>query len=144
MNTSLKIGYQKSIIAGAIAGFVDGIVSYISVFIAPSLGLWEAIPGTLTFSYIIVQLSAQIPFNMMWGIVFGLVFAMIYDRIPSKGAVKGLIFALIFYWLLSNIRISQIMASFGEVLWPTVFIWGGFFASVAYGLVLGYLYKPKK
>jgi hypothetical protein len=140
----MKISYQKIIIAGAIAGFVDGIVSFLSAYSGAILNLFYLPPEVLTLPFIPLMLGSIIPYNIMWGIVFGLAFAMTYDRIPGKGATKGLIFALIFYWLLSNIRNSQIMATGGEIRWPIIQVWVGFFASIAYGLVLGYLYKPKK
>ena len=147
MVSHVKNGYQKALLAGAIAGFVDGIVSFMATYFgSPVLGLFSTPPELWTSGYFAMLwiLGAQIPYNMFWGVIFGLAFAMVYDRIPKKGAMKGLIFALIFYWLLSNLRNAQIMWTYGGAgPWPAVQFWVGFWASVAYGLTLGYLYKKE-
>jgi hypothetical protein len=137
----MKNGYVVGGIAGAIAGFFDGIISFIVGYFFMMIGIWEP-TQPLTLSDVILWLtSGSLPYNIFWGIIFGLVFVMIYDRIPSKGVKKGLIFGLIFYWILSNIRISQIMWSHGDIFWPRIFVPAGFFAAITYGAVLGYLYK---
>jgi hypothetical protein len=143
----MKNGYQKGLLAGAIAGFVDNTVSILSIVMAWIIGLWEATSWEI--SYFIDVFLSHLSLNIIWGMFFGVIFVMIYDRIPGRGIKKGLIFGLLFYWVLSNVRIGSFLQSYGDLWygfdWAVAFIWGGFFPSIAYGLVLGYLYrKPTK
>jgi hypothetical protein len=143
----MKNGYIMGMVAGAIAGFVDNIASVLAMYLAEIIGLWDP-KVTYDVSLWIDRFSSHLALNIIWGMFFGVIYAMIYDRIPSKGIKKGLIFGILFYWLLSCVRISSFLQSYGElwsgILWAKAFSWTGFFASIAFGLVLGYLYKPKK
>ncbi|MHA1979437.1 MAG: hypothetical protein ACW98I_21235, partial [Candidatus Hodarchaeales archaeon] len=120
-----------------------GIVSTLSSYLGVVIGLWEAFPGEFTFIYFLTQLFAMIEWNILWGALFGFAFAMTYDRIPGKGIIKGLVFSFIFYWLLADIRTSQILLAWGETYYVMAagFAFVGFFAAVAYGAILGYFYK---
>ena len=141
---SLKNGYHVGMVAGAIAGFVDNIASVLAIYLAEFIGLWET-KVTYDFSLWIARFSSGLSLNIIWGMFFGIIYAMIYDSIPSKGIKKGLIFGLLFYWLLSNVRLSSFLQSYGDIqsgiFWAKAFIWTGFFASIAYGPTIGYLYK---
>ena len=139
----MKNGYLMGMIAGAIAGLIDNFASVTSMLIPQLIGWWESMAGTLTwtFSFLIAQFTSHLAINMIWGIVFGLIYAQIYDRIPGKGVSKGIVFSLVFYLLISNIRMGTFSQSYGMYEWTFGTIWTGFFGSLAFGLVLGYLYK---
>jgi hypothetical protein len=141
----MKNRYLFGMIAGAIAGIADGIATGFSANLAPILGIWEADPIEFTSVIFLTYLVANIEWNIIWGIVFGFAYGMVYERIPGKGIVKGLCFSLLFYLLLADIRTSQLLWGYrylGEVLLGMAkgFTWTGIFASITYGLVLGYLF----
>jgi len=54
-----------------------------------------------------------------------------------------LLFGLILY-LISNVRGAISLAGYGFITNAKVSLWLGIFTLTVYGLVLGYLYKPKK
>ena len=137
----MKNGYVVGGIAGAIAGVVDGIVSVTTGVIGESIGLWEALPGEAATAYILVLLQAQIAWNIFWGIIIALAFVLVYEKIPGKGVLKGLCFSFIFYLVIADLRTAQINWSVGLHDVAIIWVWEGFWASIAYGLVLGYLYK---
>ena len=133
----MKNGYVVGGIAGAIAGVADGIVSYIISILGGKIGLWaDYDPITL-----LMQFPAQTAINVTWGVFFGFAFVMFYNCIPRQGVKKGIIYGLIVYFLLSNLRSAAFTYMFGFS--EAAFSWAihGIFASIAYGAVLGYLYK---
>jgi len=73
--------------------------------------------------------------------IFGILYSMLYDCIPGKAIVKGLYAGLIL-WLVKDIASGLYLAfldwEFSYAI-STIFI--GFFSWIAYGCVLGALYK---
>ena len=137
----MKNGHQKSMIAGAIAGGIGGVAVFLSVFIFIPLGLVEAV-GEFEWS---PSLYAALVFSIVthdvfWGIVLGFLYSKVYSLVPGEGIMKGLTFAMVIY-LIANIRTAHLIGSFGQMLWPKIFVWGGIVFFIAYGLVLGYLYR---
>ena len=130
-------------IAGAIAGVVDNFASVISLLVPQAIGWWKPMAGPLTWniSFLITQFTSHLALNMIWGIIFGIIYARIYDCIPAKGISKGVVFALVFYLLISNIRIGSFLQSYGIYEFAFGEIWTGFFGSIAFGIVLGALYR---
>ena len=139
----MKNGYQKSILAGAIAGGISGVIVFLStILIFIPLGLEETLieiekwtPGL----YVALVFSI-VTHDVFWGIVLGLLYSKVYGIVPGEGIMKGLTYAMVIY-LIANIRTAHIIGSFGQMLWPKVFIWSGIAYFIPYGLVLGYLYK---
>jgi len=137
----MKNGYQKGMIAGAIAGGIGGVAVFLSVFIFTPLGLVEAV-GEFEWT---PSLYAALVFNIVthdifWGIVLGFLYSKVYNLVPGEGIMKGLTYAMVIY-LIANIRTAHIIGGFGQMLWPKVFVWYGLSYFIAFGLVLGYLYK---
>ena len=140
----MKNGYQKALIAGAIAGAVGTLgfiaaayVLGISGVVEPPFGSREAwIPSM----YMWVGL-AHLSLDVIWGAIFGLFFASLYGWIPGKGVVKGLYYGL-FIWLIRNVAAGSsfalTMLKHNEAI---IFIFCGFFLWIVYGPVIGYLYK---
>jgi hypothetical protein len=132
---------SRVILAGAIAGFISGIAAFLAVQIGPRIGLFyvEMIP--LSIEFLLTQLPAQLSYNTIWGIIFGIAFAIVYDCIPGKGVMKGLFFAMIYFFLFSNVRSGAILATWAYTDLAIGWIWVGFFCALAWGLVMGALYK---
>ena len=141
----MKNGYTKGMIAGVIAGGIGGVMVILSViFIFIPLGLEESIievekwtPGI----YVALVFSI-VTHDVFWGIVLGLIYSKVYDLVPSEGIMKGLTYAMVIY-LIANIRTAHIIGSFGQMLWPKVFVWSGIAYFIVYGIILGYLYKKE-
>jgi hypothetical protein len=143
-------------IAGAIAGIAKGIVTVMVLTLGVIMGLANARfmgfissapEGFLKMDFFIF-LIPTIEWNIIWGAVFGFAFAMVYDRIPKKGIVKGIIFSFLFYFILGDIRAAQILWGYrylGEVLLDMAkgFTLSGIFATITFGIILGYLYKKE-
>ena len=135
----MKNGYVVGGIAGAIAGVADGIVSYIVSIVGGKIGLWtDYDPITL-----VMQFHVQTAINVTFGIFFGFAFVLVYNSIPRQGIVKGIIYGLVFYLLLSNLRAATFSFMFGFSEAALSWTIHSIFASVAYGSVLGYLYKKE-
>jgi hypothetical protein len=135
---------KNPILAGAIAGLVSGIVSSIIVFIGISAGLYGAgiiVPVTSQTDSAILM----IVLTVIFGPIVALIYSRFYDRIPGKDLKKGLYFGLMVWF------IKDIMAG-AYVIFPMMqqtviginLIVVGLYMWTIYGIVLGYLYKPKK
>ena len=139
---------KNVILAGAIAGAIMDIVAVVLVYIFTSIGIIEP-PGGLEGVLALTGLFAvaHLSVDLIWGIIFGMIYAFFYDLIPSKGAVKGLYFGLLI-WLIKDIAASSyavlvlvdIPSAITRALAIDLVLFG-FFMWIAYGLVLGYLYK---
>jgi len=142
----MKSGFISGAIAGVIAGIVAAIVALISTIIfvfimkvLPYIGAPEIwIPSMQTLFAIVSFLL-----NMIWGGILGILYVVLYNSIPGKGIKKGLIYGWIIF-LISNVRAFSFLMPFAifdfGLTWTAI----GFFVLTTYGLVLGYLYKPKK
>jgi hypothetical protein len=135
---------KNYIIAGLIAGFVSGIVW----FIFHISGLWDLFLVPPFFDPVDIQTLALIDIiqGSIWGIIFGAFYALFYDYIPAKGIKKGLYYGLII-WIIIFFRSTVIKTIhayvFKQHIIPEAI--ASFFAiCIAYGLLIGYLYKPKK
>lgn len=133
----------KGYIAGLIAGFASAIVMIIFNY----SGLWEAL-SVYRYGYIPVDVQISVLFEIIygtiWGIIWGVFYAYFYDTIPSKGVKKGLTYGLII-WMITGLRFAVISIPYGGYLWTTPFAISTFFSiAITYGLLIGYLYKPKK
>lgn len=137
---------KNILVVGAIAGAVAGIVAFIFSYLLGNIGIFEP-PGGLEiwdFSLLMLSTVALTSLGLIWGIVFSIIYARFYDRVPAKGAIKGLYFGLII-WLIKDIAAGSFVAFIGlgtEIAIRLISV--GFFMWIAYGLVLGYLYKPPK
>jgi hypothetical protein len=79
---------------------------------------------------------------LIWGAIFGILFAFFYERVPGHNISKGLIFSMIIFSI-TNLPLAIHSIVYG--IFAGFFAWTfAIFAFIAYGLVLGYLYKPKK
>jgi hypothetical protein len=141
----MRNGYLKGMIAGVIAGIAKGIVTVMTFIFVMIMGFIPSAPEFSTMDFFVFSIPT-IEWNIIWGAVFGFAFAMVYDRIPKKGIVKGLIFSFLFYFILGDIRVAQILWGYrylGEVLLDMAkgFVFAGIFATITYGIILGYLYK---
>jgi hypothetical protein len=138
---------KSGILVGAIAGVAAGIVAVACSYIfAISIGIFEPPGGSKIWDISLIRLFAVAHFSldMIWSIIFGAVYAMLYGSIPGKGVVKGLYFGLLI-WMIKDIAAGSYTALIAlEIDWAFALILIGFFMWIAYGLVLGYLYKPTK
>ena len=82
----------------------------------------------------------HIGFNTFFGVLFGALFAMFYDRIPSKDIKKGLVFSMIIF-LITTFQAAIYGIVYTGYPIAIALFYQGFLAFIAYGLVLGYLYK---
>ena len=137
---------SKVILVGAIAGFISGIAAFASNIIASIIGLAEIIPREqfLSIPFLLTALPGQLSYNTIWGVIYGVAFAIVYNCIPGKGVWKGLFFAMVYFFLSSNVRSGAILVAWGQTDWGITWIWVGFFCALAWGLVMGALYKPTK
>lgn len=139
---------KNPLIAGAIAGVVVYLVLSTTALIFSSLnflvpaGGWEVWVRDLpTF---LIGASVSLSLNVIWGMILGWIYSRLYDSIPSKGVMKGLYYGLLI-WLFKDILAGSYVAlMYFEILMAIHLIIYGFFMWTAFGLVLGYLYKPTK
>jgi hypothetical protein len=141
---------KKGILFGALAGIIGGI-AVLSVIMT---GVWNPIyteaefvelfgpPKIWTTEMLIYLWIAVLAHDTFWGVIFGLFYTRTFDVIPGKGILKGLVFSMAIY-LVSNVRMSELMSNLGNTAWPKWGITNGFVFFIAYGLAIGYLYKKK-
>jgi len=129
---SWKIGA----IAGLIAGLVMGIIYSVFVNVAVSIGLHE----TYWRPIITKTLEIDILINIIFGLILGVIFSKVYEVIPGKNILKGFYFGLIIF-LITPFRMATSVISFGYFLFAIGLVFQGFFTWIAYGLVLGALYR---
>ncbi|MCW4032117.1 MAG: hypothetical protein NWF08_01845 [Candidatus Bathyarchaeota archaeon] len=137
---------KSGIHAGAIAGVIIGIIQAICSFILTSIGIIKPPggPEVWDFSLNVLFLLAVISLGVIWGIIFGAIYKFLYGFIPGKGVVKGLCYGLLI-WLVKDIAAGSYVALIGfEMNLAIGLIIVGFFMWIAYGLVIGVLYKPTK
>ncbi|WP_455276600.1 hypothetical protein [[Eubacterium] cellulosolvens] len=137
MNNSWKTGA----VSGLIAGLFGGIVMTITGITGHVIGPFE--PLEITGIFLIFYTISHVGIALIFGIIFGIIYLKYYDSILGKGILKGLYFGLLL-WLLVSIIPAIILGAIGQIAWTKGFIIVGFFSIIAYGLVLGYLHKPKK
>ena len=134
---------KNSVVAGFIAGIISGIVASILHL----SGLWEllsVLPYDPTPVSPQTTVLIEITWWILWGLIWGAFYSLFYDYIPSKGIKKGLFYGLIL-WIMVFSRNSFVYASYGYYLSAFLFALMGFVSvSIAYGITIGYLYKPKK
>jgi len=128
--------------SGAIAGLVFGlIISLTNIF--TNIWIYKYHPMTVTLSFLTLQSIFHIGVNTFYGIFFGVMFAMFYDRVPYQGIKKGLVYGLIVYLITSfQVAFYGIVNTWYDfaIAWS----YSAFLAFIAYGLVLGAIYKPPK
>ncbi len=79
--------------------------------------------------------------TVIFGAIFGAMYARFHDQIPGDGASKGLYFGLMI-WLVKDIAAGVYIGVVDRIPSITIgLIYGGFFMWIAYGPVLGTLYK---
>jgi len=135
---------KSGIFAGAIAGIVTGIVSFALGPMLAQIGIIEPLGGTWEIwdtSFYVTFALAFISLALIWGTIFGLIYSRYYDSTPGKGILKGLFFGLMI-WLIKDVAAGSYVAlMWVEISISAALIINGFFMWIAYGLVLGYLYK---
>jgi len=62
----LKNGYLVGMLAGAIAGFINNIVSVASIYLAEIIGLWES-KVAYDISLWIDRFTSHLSLNIIWG-----------------------------------------------------------------------------
>jgi len=130
----------RGIYLGAIAGFLGGIVAYIFLVITRAM---LDIPVLLDIGWILSQIGTHTLIHMFWGIVFGAIYAKVYDLVPGKGITKGFYYGLI-YLLITGLIVSTYSLAYGHIAWFIGYAFIDTPALIAYGLILGALYKPTK
>lgn len=134
---NLKIGA----VSGLIAGFVAGIVTIsINMPIVFKLGLpfWYFLPPQIT-SFTKIAANEMIN-NLIWGTILGVIYSRVTGVIPGKAFLKGLLFGL-FGYLIYNIYFAVIFVPYWLLDVVAALIINGPLNWIAYGLVLGTLYK---
>jgi len=142
---SMMSGFQP----GVIAGFVSAVSTFFTVLFIEltAIGVIEPVhlmEIELDLSFILSQLGSQTMWHMWWGIFLALIFPKVYNLVPGKGITKGLVYGLVANYLLIEVR--SVTEAIGYGLFGIVvsfLIVGPIYATI-YGLILGYLYKPKK
>ncbi len=126
---------KSGVVVGAIAGLVAGIVGDIFGFIGDMIGLF---PGP---SDPMVAVITFIILSIIFGAIFGMLYEKLYDSCPGEGIMKGINGGLII-WLVKDIA-AGVFVGFvhGNIGIATSLIFVGFFMWIAYGAVLGMLYK---
>jgi hypothetical protein len=137
-----EYGLRGGFLPGAIAGLLGGILA--SIFqIIMNVWIWKLGTIGLQIDFLIGQVGTHLFLNMFWGAVFGAIFGKFYNLVPGKLVMKGLYFSMIIL-LITSIRTAAYFSGWDlfqyAISWAVV----GFFNAIVFGLVLGYLYKPKK
>ena len=126
---------KSGIVAGAIAGIVAGIVGSIFGFIGSMIGLFP-LPADPMMAII-----TSIILSIIFGAIFGMLYEKLYDSCPGEGLMKGLYAGLII-WLIKDIAAGAYVGfvdGYTEIMVSLIFV--GFFMWIAYGALLGMLYK---
>jgi hypothetical protein len=131
-----------------ISGLIAGVASAIVLIIFQISSLFELFSTTpiLGVENVNVQTIAQIEITLgiIWGIIWSVLYAFFYDYIPATGFKKGLVYGLII-WIISGFRLAVMNIPYGYYLHTIPFAISTFFSiAITYGLLIGYLYKPKK
>jgi len=134
---------KSAVFAGAIAGIVCGIVETIMApILVDLLKILEAPGGQEIWDLpmIMLALLASISLGLIWGSIFAMIYNLIYGVIPGRGVMKGLRFGLMI-WLVKDIAAASYLATWLQIPLAKAFILYGSFMWIAYGLVLGALYR---
>jgi hypothetical protein len=126
---------KSGIVVGAIAGLVAGIVGIIFAFIGDMIGLFPGPADPM------VAAIASIILSIIFGAIFGMLYEKLYDSCPGEGIMKGINGGLII-WLVKDIAAGAFVGFvYGNIGIATFLIFVGFFMWIAYGALLGMLYK---
>lgn len=137
---------KNSILTGAIAGSIMGIVNFALGFMLSYIGVTEPLGGVWEVARALAVLIALalLSLSVIWGTFFGVIYGRLFDNIPGKGVLKGLIYGLL-VWIAKDVAAGSYVALiFLEISISINLILIGFPMWIIYGLVLGYLYKPTK
>ena len=142
----------KSSYAGAIAGFIAGIVCVIFYYVGGMIGLYSIGAENIKLSIVRfiatrilgVPLDATLAVTasivtIIFGILFGVMYSKLYDSIPGKDIKKGLHFGLMI-WLIKDIAGGIYVALMGGLVFATELIFVGFFMWIVYGFIIEKLY----
>jgi hypothetical protein len=134
---------KSSIISGLIAGFLAGIVGFVtSIIWISNLGLVYVVSSNPNPS--ITDLATiELGHSIIWGIIFGILYSKFYKSIPGTGISKGINFSIII-WLISHIRALLFWSGYGFVFESIIVGFFKILQMIVFGLILGYLYKPTK
>jgi hypothetical protein len=136
---------RNILLIGTVAGAAAGIAGVISSSIFVNIGLFEPIGGPEIWDTSLMMLFtvAFISLGIIWGMIFGVVFKQFYDRVPGDGMLKGFYFGLLI-WIIKDVAAGSFAALINlETELAIGLISVGFFMWIAYGPVLGYLYKKE-
>ena len=147
---------SSGVLPGAIAGLCGGLAASVFAVIGHATGYWGVPSGAgsqilSTIEFWWSQAGTHIFYNMIWGTIFGAFFTKVYYLIPSKKVLKGLYYGLIVYliasfypvaiWTFKYLSHGQWEIALQSLLSQST----GFAQAIAFGIVLGYLYrKPPK
>jgi hypothetical protein len=147
----MEVIMLKSSYAGAIAGFIAGIVFVFFYFLGGMIGLYSvgaeniklAIIRFISTRILGVPLDASLAVitiivTIIFGVIFGAIYSKLYNSIPRQNIKKGLHFGLMI-WLI-NIAAGVYVALMGGIPFATELIFAGFFMWIVYGLIIGKLY----
>jgi len=148
---------KGGILPGAISGICGGIVASIVMVLGSVLEIWKIVSGEYMHPTNLLEIWIDIAgthmfMNMIWGIVFGIIYTKAYNIVPKKGIWKGLIYGMIVfsittlqvtsYFIVWGLNTSDWLMLSNIILNHDIV---GFFQAIAFGLVLGLLYrKPTK
>lgn len=142
----------KSSYAGAIAGFIAGIVSIIFYYVGGMIGVYSL--GAENIRLAIIRFVATrilgIPLDatlavftiiitIIFGAIFGVIYSKFYNSIPGQDIKKGLYFGLMI-WLIKDIAGGTYVALMGGITFATELIFVGFFMWIVYGPIICKLY----
>jgi hypothetical protein len=122
--------------AGAIGGLAAGIAGNIFFNVGVMIGILSPPAGGDPMTTMVIVIVAAIIF----GAIFGAIYAKMYDCVWGTGIMKG-VYAGLIIWLIKDIAAGTFVYIMGVPPITTSLIWNGFFMWVAWGLVIGYLYK---
>jgi len=138
----IKYDMKGGILPGAIAGFLSGAGTFLTVFVSTYTGFWPILPPHLIdFGFIVSLLGTQAMVHLIPGIYQGAIYPKVYNLVPGKGILKGLCYGLIVLFLLSELRLAALCVSYGIFNIALIVLVTGIIAAIIYGLVLGVLYK---
>jgi uncharacterized membrane protein YagU involved in acid resistance len=123
-------------LVGAIGGLAAGIAGNIFFFVGEMIGLLSPPKGVDPMT---VMITATVV-SIIFGTIFGTIYSKLFDCLPGKAIMKGLYFGLMI-WLIKDIAAGTYVYIMGVPSITVSLIWVGFFMWVAFGLVIGTIYK---
>ena len=124
---------KNGIVAGAIAGFLAGVASYLLI---------TALVITTGSSYYPRLVIVEIGLPIIWGVVVSILYVKFHSAIPGKGLLKAVYFSMMI-WLFTGVFPFAFLIYRLMINTAILYVATDFVARSVYGIVLGIIYEKR-